>query len=247
MSETVVETHDLSVRFGGVLAVNNVSFALRDRELRCLIGPNGAGKSTFFKSITGQIRGAQSSGRVVIRGEDVTGWSTHRIVRLGIGVKTQVPSVMSGLTVEENLWLAARRTLERDAVAAAVEEVVATFGLADFARRQMSELSHGQRQLAEIGMVLAGRPWLVLLDEPAAGMTGPELDELETMIRLLRSAGITVLLVEHHAELVMRLCDRVTVIDVGRVLITDEPAIVSRDPAVVAAYLGDELTEAEVS
>jgi len=87
----------------------------------------------------------------------------------------------------------------------------------------------------------------VLLDEPAAGMTGPELDELEAMIRLMRSAGITVLLVEHHAELVMRLCDRVTVIDVGRVLITGTPGTVSRDPGVVAAYLGDELTEAEVS
>jgi branched-chain amino acid transport system ATP-binding protein len=120
-------------------------------------------------------------------------------------------------------------------------------GLGPVLDRPVSSLTPRQRRLVEVGRALATRPRVVLLDEPAAGMTGPELDELETMIRLLRSAGITVLLVEHHAELVMRLCDRVTVIDVGRVLITDEPAIVSRDPAVVAAYLGDELTEAEVS
>jgi ABC-type branched-subunit amino acid transport system ATPase component len=120
-------------------------------------------------------------------------------------------------------------------------------GLGPVLDRPVSSLTPRQRRLVEVGRALATRPRVVLLDEPAAGMTGPELDELETMIRLLRSAGITVLLVEHHAELVMRLCDRVTVIDVGRVLITDEPAVVSRDPAVVAAYLGDELTEAEVS
>ena len=99
MSEPVVETQDLAVRFGGVHAVNHVNFSLRERELRCLIGPNGAGKSTFFKWITGQIRSANSSGRVFIRGQDVTGWATRQIVRLGVGIKTQVPSVMNGLTV----------------------------------------------------------------------------------------------------------------------------------------------------
>src|SRR5262249_15399736 len=123
MSEVVVETRDLSVHFGGVSAVNNVNFELRDRELRCLIGPNGAGKSTFFKSITGQLHGAESSGRVLIRGEEVTNWPTYRIMRLGVGVKTQVPSVMSGLTVEENLLLSASRTNPGGADAI-VEEIV---------------------------------------------------------------------------------------------------------------------------
>ena len=97
------------MRFGGVPAVDNVSFTLRDRELRCLIGPNGAGKSTFFKSLTGQNRRAAPTGRVLIRGEDVDRLRPHQIVRLGVGIKTQVPSVMNGLTVLENLWLAARR------------------------------------------------------------------------------------------------------------------------------------------
>src|SRR5581483_2389774 len=123
MNEIAIETRDLSVFFGGVSAVNNVNFTLRERELRCLIGPNGAGKSTFFKSITGQLRGADSRGRVLIRGEEVTNWPTYRIMRLGVGVKTQVPSVMSGLTTEENLWLSASRT-NPDAAEGIVEEIV---------------------------------------------------------------------------------------------------------------------------
>jgi ABC-type uncharacterized transport system ATPase subunit len=237
MSDTVVETHDLSVRFGGVLAVNNVSFALRDRELRCLIGPNGAGKSTFFKSITGQIRGTQSSGRVVIRGEDVTGWSTHRIVRLGIGVKTQVPSVMSGLSVEENLWLAARRTLAREAVAGAVEEIVAEFGLKDFARRQMSELAHGQRQLAEIGMVLASKPWLVLLDEPAAGITTAETERLVAIIRQINRTA-TLIVVDHDMHFVRMLDAHITVFHQGAILTEGRAEAVLTDQKVREVYLG---------
>jgi ABC-type uncharacterized transport system ATPase subunit len=148
VSEPVVETQDLAVQFGGVHAVDHVNFILRERELRCLIGPNGAGKSTFFKSITGQIRAANSSGRVFIRGQDVTGWATRHIMRLGIGVKTQVPSVMNGLTVLENLWLSARRTAGHDGADAAVEEVVAELELNGIARRLVGELAHGQRQSA---------------------------------------------------------------------------------------------------
>jgi len=237
MSETVVETHDLSVRFGGVLAVNNVSFALRERELRCLIGPNGAGKSTFFKSITGQIRGAQSNGRVVIRGHDVTGWSTHRIVRLGIGVKTQVPSVLGGLTVEENLWLAARRAVDRDAVDAAVEEIVVEFGLGDFARRQVSELSHGQRQLTEIGMVLAAKPWLVLLDEPAAGITTAETERLVAIIRQINRTA-TLIVVDHDMHFVRMLDARITVFHQGAILVEGRADKVLTDPSVREVYLG---------
>ena len=108
MTDTVLDTRDLSMRFGGVQAVNNVNFSLKERELRCLIGPNGAGKSTFFKCLTGQIRLNHTHGRVFIRGHDVTGWRAYEIVRLGVGIKTQVPSVMNGLTVWENLWLAAQ-------------------------------------------------------------------------------------------------------------------------------------------
>ena len=238
MSEPVVETHDLSVRFGGVLAVNNVSFSLRDRELRCLIGPNGAGKSTFFKSVTGQIRGAQSSGRVLIRGHDVTGWSTHHIMRLGIGVKTQVPSVMSGLTVEENLWLSARRAHGRDGAEAAVDEIVAELGLENIARRQVSELSHGQRQLAEIGIVLANRPWLVLLDEPAAGITDQETERLVRIIRRINQTA-TMIVVDHDMHFVRMLDARITVFHQGAILVEGRGDEVLADARVREVYLGN--------
>ncbi len=237
MSEAVVETHELSVRFGGVLAVNNVNFSLGDRELRCLIGPNGAGKSTFFKSITGQIRGAQSSGRVLIRGEDVTGWSTYRIVRLGVGVKTQVPSVMNGLTVQENLWLSARRTLGREGADTAVDEVIAELELGNIARRQVSELAHGQRQLVEIGIVLANRPWLVLLDEPAAGITDAETERLIGIIKRINKTA-TLIVVDHDMHFVRMLDSRITVFHQGEILIEGRGDTVLTDPQVREVYLG---------
>ncbi len=127
----VVETHELTMRFGGVTAVDEVNFSLQERELRCLIGPNGAGKSTFFKCLTGQYALTSENGRVIIRGTDVTGWSTHDIVRLGVGIKTQVPSVMNGLTVQENLWLSARRVHGWAGATGAVEQTSAELRLGD--------------------------------------------------------------------------------------------------------------------
>jgi branched-chain amino acid transport system ATP-binding protein len=237
MSEIVVETRDLSVHFGGVSAVNNVNFALRERELRCLIGPNGAGKSTFFKSMTGQLRGADSSGRVLICGEEVTSWPTYRIMRLGVGVKTQVPSVMNGLTIEENLWLSASRTNARGADAG-VEEIVAEFAMQPFARRQVSELAHGQRQLVEIGMVLANRPRLVLLDEPAAGVTGHEVERLVAIIRKInRNAALIV--VDHDMHFVRMLEAQITVFNQGSILVEGDADQVLNDSRVREVYLGN--------
>lgn len=237
MSEPVVETQDLSVRFGGVLAVNNVTFTLRDRELRCLIGPNGAGKSTFFKSVTGQLRGAQSSGRVMIRGQDIAGWRTHHIVRLGVGVKTQVPSVLNGLSVQENLWLAARRMLGRDGADAAVEEVLGDLDLGAIARRTVGELAHGQRQLVEIGLVLAGKPWLVLLDEPAAGTTSAETERLVAIVKRINQ-NATVIVVDHDMHFVRMLGGRITVFHQGAILVEGGADEVLSDARVREVYLG---------
>ncbi len=236
MNEIAIETRDLSVYFGGVSAVNNVNFVLRERELRCLIGPNGAGKSTFFKSITGQLRGADSSGRVLIRGEEVTNWPTYRIMRLGVGVKTQVPSVMSGLTTEENLWLSASRT-NPDAAEAIVEEIVNELALQPIARRQLNELAHGQRQLVEIGMVLANKPWLILLDEPAAGVTGQEVERIVGIIRSInRTAALIV--VDHDMHFVRMLEAEITVFNQGAILVQGSADQVLNDPRVREVYLG---------
>lgn len=234
----VVETQDLTMRFGGVVALDAVNFSLRERELRCLIGPNGAGKSTFFRCLAGQYRLGPANGRVLIREHDVTGWRTHRIVRLGVGVKTQVPSVMNGLTVAENLWLSARRVHDWNASDDAVDETIAALHLADVARRRVGELAHGRRQMAEIGVVLVQRPWLVLLDEPAAGMTGDEVEQLAAIVRRINEAA-SVVVVDHDMEFVRLLGSRVTVFHQGSILVEGPALEVLNDVRVRAVYLGN--------
>jgi len=226
------------MRFGGVVALDSVNFSLRERELRCLIGPNGAGKSTFFKCLAGQHRLGSGNGRVLIRNHDVTGWRTHRIVRLGVGVKTQVPSVMNGLTVEENVWLAARRVLEAGASDHAVDETIEILQLADVARRSVGELAHGRRQMVEIGVVLAQRPWLVLLDEPAAGMTGDEVERLAAVVQRINETA-AVVVVDHDMEFVRLLGSLVTVFHQGSILLEGPADEVLNDARVREVYLGE--------
>ncbi len=238
MSVGVVETHALTKRFGGVVAVNNVDFSLRERELRCLIGPNGAGKSTFFRCLTGQYRLGHDNGRVLIRAHDVTGWRSHQIVRLGVGIKTQVPSVMNGLTVRENLWLSARRIHGWSGAAGAMDEVIAELRLGPIDRRLVGELSHGQRQMVEIGIVLVQRPWLVLLDEPAAGMTGDEVERLVAVIRRINQTS-SLIVVDHDMEFVRLLNSRVTVFHQGAVLVEGPADRVLDDARVREVYMGN--------
>lgn len=234
----VVETHELTMRFGGVTAVDRVDFKLGERELRCLIGPNGAGKSTFFKCLTGQYPLTTENGRVFIRGTDVTGWRTHEIVRLGVGIKTQVPSVMNGLTVEENLWLSARRVHGWSGAAGAVEEIGAELRLGGRMRHPVGELSHGERQMVEIGIVLVQHPWLVLLDEPAAGMTGDEVGRLIGVIKRINQTA-SVIVVDHDMEFVRMLGSRVTVFHQGSILLEGPAEKVLVDPAVREVYIGN--------
>jgi branched-chain amino acid transport system ATP-binding protein/urea transport system ATP-binding protein len=233
-----VETHDLTLRFGGVTAVDHVAFALGERELRCLIGPNGAGKSSFFKCLIGRHEPGRASGRVLIGGQDIAGWRTHRIVRLGVGIKTQVPSLMNGLTVEENLWLAARRVHGWDGAGDTVDAVLAELQLRAIANRIAGELSHGQRQLVEIGVVLVQAPRLVLLDEPAAGMTGEEIDRLVDVIRRInREAAVVV--VDHDMAFVRMLGAQVTVFHRGAVLVEGSADAVLDDARVREVYVGN--------
>ena len=238
MSEPVVETRDLSMRFGGVLAVNHVNFTLRERELRCLIGPNGAGKSTLFKCLTGQLSLNHSNGRVFIRGQDVTGWRPYEIVRLGVGIKTQVPAVMNGLTVWDNIWLAARRIHGHDGTRAEVDRVIDELGLGGIARREVGELAHGQRQIVELGLVLAQRPWLLLLDEPAAGITGAESERLIELIqRVNKTAAVVV--VDHDMHFVRMLGGKVTVLHQGSILMEGSTDQVLSDARVREVYIGN--------
>ncbi len=238
MSEPICETRELSKRFGGVLAVNNVNFTLHEKELRCLIGPNGAGKSTLFRCLTGQHRVTHAEGRVYIRGQDVTGWRPYEIVRLGVGIKTQVPSVMNGLTVWENLWLAARRIHGAENTRAEIDRVVEVLGLGAILRRPVGELAHGQRQIVELGLVLAQHPKLVLLDEPAAGITGSETERLVEIIRTInREAAVVV--VDHDMHFVRMLGGRVTVLHQGSVLMEGSSDQVLSDARVREVYIGN--------
>jgi ABC-type branched-subunit amino acid transport system ATPase component len=157
-----------------VQAVNNVILAAGARAARCLIGPNGAGKSTFFKCLTGQIRLNHTHGRVFIRGHDVTGWRAYEIVRLGVGIKTQVPSVMNGLNVEENLWLSARRVNGRESVAAVVAEVIEQMSLASIARRKVGELAHGRRWLRRSALCLRSARGCCCSTSPQQALPAPK-------------------------------------------------------------------------
>lgn len=234
----VLETRDLTMRFGGVVAVDNVTFSLGERELRCLIGPNGAGKSSFFRCLTGRRDQGRTSGQVLIRGQDVATWRPHEIVQLGVGIKTQVPSLMNGLTVEENVWLAARRVHGFANATGIAQEVMAELQIDDIARRIVGELAHGQRQLVEIAVVIVQRPWLVLLDEPAAGMTGEEIDRLVGVIRRINQTA-AVIVVDHDMAFVRMLASNVTVFHRGAILVEGAADRVLDDARVREVYLGN--------
>ncbi|PJK28387.1 ATP-binding cassette domain-containing protein [Minwuia thermotolerans] len=233
--EIVVETRGLSVHFGGVVAVDQVDFSLRERELRCLIGPNGAGKSTFFKCLTGQLK--PTRGDVVIRDLNVNRAHSHEIAGLGVGIKTQVPNVFEGLTVRENIWLSARRWHDSRRARALVEETIERIRLGDIRNEPVNELSHGKRQWVELGMVVAAEPWLVLLDEPAAGMTHEEVELTAELIREINETA-TLIVVEHDMQFIRMIAEKVTVFHRGAILIEDTMDRVSADPTVREVYLG---------
>jgi urea transport system ATP-binding protein len=237
MSAPLLQTRRLGVSFGGVHAVREVDFDLAEGELRCLIGPNGAGKSTFFKMLSGQQ--LPDRGEVFFRGRRISGLAAHQIARLGIGIKTQVPSVFDGLDVLQNLHLAALRAQPSGRAARAeAYAVLERVGLAGRGDARVGELAHGQRQWVELGMILASRPALVLLDEPAAGMTHHEVRKTAELIREINRAS-TVVVVEHDMAFIRMIAGRVTVFNRGEVLAEGSFDDVVSDPRVRDAYLGN--------
>jgi branched-chain amino acid transport system ATP-binding protein len=231
----VLQTRGLSKQFGGVHAVRNVDFALRAGELRCLIGPNGAGKSTFFKLITGQLR--PTAGSILFEGVELSRLAPHKIGRLGIGIKNQVPSVYEGLSVYENVWLAARAHAPAGAAGAATEALLTQLDLAGIARRSVGVLAHGQRQWVEIAMIMARRPRLVLLDEPAAGMAAEETARTAALIRAI-NRDASVIVVEHDMQFIRQLDAVVTVFYQGAILVEDRMEVIQHHPKVREVYLG---------
>lgn len=231
----LLEANGLTMRFGGVVAVNGVDFRLRHGELRCLIGPNGAGKSTFFKMLSGQLR--PSAGDVRLKGRSLVGLPAARIARLGMGIKTQVPSVFDGLSVVEGIRIATDRVLPPVLSKQRADEVMELIGIADLGDREVARLAHGQRQLVELAMVVAPQPDLILLDEPAAGMTGKEVERLGELVVDLARIG-SVVVVEHDMTFIRRIARTVTVFNQGRVLAEGPADEVLADQRVRDVYLG---------
>lgn len=233
--EVVVETRSLCMHFGGVRAVDQVDFTLFDRELRCLIGPNGAGKSTFFKCLTGQL--TPTAGEVKIRGQDMTGAEPFEVASLGVGIKTQVPNVFDGLTAEENIWVSARRWHDDRRARSMTAETIERLRLGDIRKMQLGRLAHGQRQWVELGMVVAAEPWLVLLDEPAAGMTHEETFRTAELIEEINKTS-ALIVVEHDMQFIRMISRQVTLFHEGGILMEDTMDAISADKRAREVYLG---------
>jgi ABC-type branched-subunit amino acid transport system ATPase component len=240
----VLEARGLKVRFGGVRAVDGVDFRLRKGEILGLIGPNGAGKTTLVNALSGFQK--PSEGRVFLDGVDVTGWNPAKLAKRGLTRTFQSVRLFPALTVLENVELGAvgvgmrRREARKNAA-----ELLERLNLGDKANLYGAGLPHGIERRLGIVRALAARPAFLLLDEPAAGLNERESDELVESLALIRDDfSCALVVIEHDMRVIMRLCERIQVLDYGKTISIGTPAEVRRDPAVLAAYLGKKAADA---
>ena len=240
----------ITKRFGGLVAVDDLSITIEPGHVVALIGPNGAGKTTFFNCLTGVYE--PDAGRITLAGVDISSWDTHRRARVGVGRTFQRLEVFTRMTVYENLYVAAEaatakgvlRSLlslrERDAaeMRAVVDEVVDRLGLGWCAARPAGDLPTGVLRIVELGRALCTRPVILLLDEPASGLDTDESEHLQSVLRSVCDDGLGILLVEHDVSFVLGLAERIEVLDFGRLIASGTPTEIVDDVAVQAAYLG---------
>jgi branched-chain amino acid transport system ATP-binding protein len=250
--EAILETRGLSVHFGGLKAVDKVDMAVRQGHIHGIIGPNGAGKTTLFNMLTGFIEPA--AGRIFFKGRDITGFPPHAAASLGLCRSFQNIKLFKTMTVLENVKVGFHHRLRtslfdavfrgrrfREDEKLAVDqgmELLQTMGLAKYASFKAAKLPYGTQRRLEIARALASNPEVLLLDEPAAGMNPAETAELTASIRNINAGGKTIVVIEHDMKLIMKICDRITVLNQGSKICEGDAEKVRRDPGVIQAYLG---------
>lgn len=245
MSESILTISDVVVRYGGVVAVDHVSFELENGSINGLVGPNGSGKSTLLAAISGTRKA--NEGSIRFAGRETRQWTPWRLARHGLARTFQGARVVPELTVRDNValgfdWAPTRGRVpirqRRSQAASAIGEALETCGIAHLADGVASELSYGTQRLVEIARAVVARPRLLLLDEPTAGMNDLERSEIEAVQRALREQGVTQVLVEHNMAMVVRMCTQVYVLNSGALIASGTPAEIVNDPNVQQAYLG---------
>jgi branched-chain amino acid transport system ATP-binding protein len=243
-SSGVLRTEGLTIRFGGLTALDNVNFEIQRGEVRAIIGPNGAGKSTFFNCLTGVLH--PTAGRILFNGENITGFPPNRISQKGIARSYQITNILPNATTLENVRIACQsrahgwsmlthRNAYRDLIDKA-QAVLESVGLRSKADELAANLSHGEQRNLEIGIALATQPQLLCLDEPTAGMSAGETHDTMALVRRI-AENLTILIVEHDMQVVMGLAQRITVLHYGRVLAEGTPADIQQNPRVQEVYL----------
>ncbi len=239
-NNAILQVQHISKNFGGVQALSNVVFDLPEGQILGLIGPNGAGKTTLFNVINGIY--PPQAGRVIFRGQDITGWRPYAVARLGLARTHQIVQPLNDLTVLQNTMAGAcfgheQRSLRRAREIA--DEVLAFVGLSDRRDLLAANLNVAQKKRLELARALAARPYLILLDEVLAGLNPSEISEMVEVVREIRAQGITILIIEHVMHALMNVSDRVIVLDYGEQIAEGTPEEVANNPQVIEAYLGD--------
>ncbi len=246
MSTALLRTEHLVKRYGGLLATDDVSLSLNHGQIHALIGPNGAGKTTLIKQLAGELQ--PDSGRIFLGNRDVTALTTDQRARAGLARSYQITSIFRGFTALENVMLAVQaqqghsfgawQSVTRDArLIAPAEAALARVGLADKQHLLVDAMAHGAHRQIELAMVLAAQPTVLLLDEPMAGMSQAESEQMTTLLASLK-ADYGIVLIEHDMQAVFALADTVSVLVYGRIIMQGTPEQVKNDPAVRNAYLG---------